>query len=221
MKKLFIQILAVVVLVVSLTGCQAPYVNQSAYSAGGGRGVVSAPRQTRFNSADVFRNQPVQPTAAACSNPTVWGATASTAYWINDMRNGTACVQPVSPNEPVLVDRANGWAWRPRCGNRVVPYTPPQEEEVATGAGITQNVTVVQGPNPCVETAACIIGAFIPRVNVNFIPARNGYSGGYSSGYSGGYRQQSHRQYYPQPRHRRPPSVVYDRCGRPVMVRGY
>ncbi len=215
MKKLFIQILVVAVLVAGLTGCQT-YVGPSAYSTGGGRGTVSAPRQTRFNSAEVFRNQPVQPTAAALANPTVWGATASTAYWINDMRNGTACVQPVSPNEPVLFDRANGWMWRPGCGNRVAPS--PQEEEVATSAGITQNMTVVQGPNPCVETVACIIGAFIPRIDVNFVPAGNGYSGGYCGGYR---QQQLRRQYYPQPRHCRTPSVVYDRCGRPVVVRGY
>ena len=219
MKKLFIQISVIVMLVAGLTGCQTTaYVDRSAYSAGGGRGVVSAPRQTRFNSAEVFRNQPVQPTAAAWSNPTIWGATASTAYWYNDMRNGTACVQPVSPNEPVLVDRANGWIWRPKCGNSVAPYTPPQEEVVATSAVVPQDVTVVQGPNPCVETIACIIGAFIPRIDVNFVPARNGYSGGYC----GGYRQQSHRQYYPQPQRYCPPPVRYDRCGRPVrVVRGY
>ena len=175
--KLFIKMLVSVsalVLLVSLSGCQTTYVNQSAYSAGGSRGGSAVAMPSTQASATVFGNQPAYPTPAALTNLTTWGATMSTPYWWNDTGHGEARFQATSAGEPVYFDRVNQWAWRQKCHNRVRPAEAPQQE-VAQGGGINQVVVVNNGPNPVVEMVKGIICAFIPRVNVGINLAGGGY----------------------------------------------
>ncbi len=108
-------------------------------SGGGGGHRVVKSGSSRTCSDSVFGNQPVRPPYNVVTS--TWGATMSTPYWWNDMRNGNARLQPASADEPVLVT-PEGFVYRSGCGNRVAPADAPMQEvveNVSSGGGIYQD----------------------------------------------------------------------------------
>ena len=125
--KLFIKIAFIASTAVLFSSCvMSPSSNNTLIQSGGGgggRGSAHTEKVRIRRSADsVFGNQGA-PDMSRVRNAT-WGQTSNSRYYWNDLQNGEAERQPVSPDEPVLVDE-NGKTWRPRCRNRIIAAPEP------------------------------------------------------------------------------------------------
>lgn len=95
---------------------------------------------------EIYGNQPQDPTPAARSNPTTWGATHGGSQAYNEMRpKSYAKLETPDPTTPILIDKSTGWIWKGLCHNRMVP---------AQSREVTEQVpTTIQVPQPQVAAA--------------------------------------------------------------------
>lgn len=82
----------------------------------------------QFIPNSCFGNQPTTPTAG-CVRISYDQAFGS-GIWANDFGHGKAQIQRTPPQELVIFDQANKWAWRESCHNRVKPIEIRQSQPV-------------------------------------------------------------------------------------------
>jgi hypothetical protein len=211
--KVYIQMTVSALVAMFVVSCSpsAQITNYGNVSGGGGGGRrVVRPASPRVVSDAIFRNQPPRPTPDVIDS--TWGGTANTAFWANDVGNGSARIQPTSPSEPVLVSQATGFIWRRDCGNRVVPAEAPTQavvENVGGGGGGGINQSIVQNTDYKLEVNMPITiitgggGCYQPqqqyRPQQRYCPPRQQY------------RPQQRPMYRPQPQPRPCPPGTYRR----------